>query len=147
MSKHLLIPVFLLAVAATGCSGGGTHGGTGGAGTAGATAGAGGGAGWDAGAGGTTGATCEDAGMQPPPCGVDAMSPSMFCTVLLSFCCPTAAGYTTMDACMTTYTGLGTTNPFKQTCESQHLCNAANDTGDERTLHCGHAVGEGLCNF
>jgi hypothetical protein len=71
----------------------------------------------------------------------------MFCTVLLGFCGPASPGYATMAECMTTYDALGTANPFKQQCESYHLCNAANDTGSDRTLHCGHAVGQGPCDF
>jgi len=157
MSRRLSIPVFALALAALGCGGNGSGGpgngaagSTGGAagsttGAAGADAGA---AGAAVGAAGASGPSCpDDAGMPAPACGTDAMSPAAFCTMLLAFCCPTAPGYTTMDDCMTTYTALGTGNSFKQLCESEHLCNAANDTGSDRTYHCGHAVGGGPCNF
>jgi hypothetical protein len=146
MSRCLSIPVFALALAALGCGGNGA-GRTGAAGSTGGAAGADGGAA-GAGAAGASGGSCpDDAGMPLPACGTDAMSPAAFCTMLLAFCCPTAPGYTTMDDCMTTYTALGTGNAFKQLCESEHLCNAANDTGTDRTYHCGHAVGGGPCNF
>jgi hypothetical protein len=154
ISRCLSIPVFALALglAGLGCGGNGAGrsgaaGSMGDAGGAGGAAGAGG-AGGAGGAAGAAGAVCpDDAGMPAPACGADAMSPAAFCTMLLAFCCPTAPGYTTMDDCLTTYTALGTGNSFKQLCESQHLCNAANDTGGERAYHCSHAVGEGPCNF
>jgi hypothetical protein len=147
MSKILLIPVLAFTVAALGC-GGSTNDGAGQTGTAGATGGSSGAA---AGSGGSTAGSCGspggDAGIEPPACTTDVFSPTMFCTVLLAFCGNCTTGYTNMAECMTTYAALGTSNPFKQQCESEHLCNAANDTGSDRTLHCGHAVGMGLCNF
>jgi hypothetical protein len=148
MSKRLLIPVFAFALVAAACGSTSDRGKTGTAGSGGASAGANGAAGWDGGAAGGASASCpDDAGIQPPPCTTDVMSPSAFCTLLLAFCCPTKAGYTTMDECVATYGGFATANPSKQMCESYHLCNAANDTGSERKLHCGHAVGEDLCAF
>ena len=149
MSKSFLISVFAFALAAGACNGNTGRGNTGTAGSGGAAAGSSGAAGWDGGsAGAAAGASCpDDAGIQPPACTTDVMSPSAFCTLLLAFCCPTKAGYTTMDECLATYTALATGNAFKQMCESYHLCNAANDTGSERKLHCGHAVGEDLCAF
>jgi hypothetical protein len=144
MSKILLIPVFAFAVAPLGCNGNANNG-SGNTGTAGATdASAAGAAGSAA---GSCGGSSGDAGIEPPACTTDVFSPTMFCTILLAFCGDCTAGYTTMNQCMTTYAALGTSNPFKQQCESEHLCNAANDTGSDRTLHCSHAAGQGLCNF
>jgi hypothetical protein len=122
--------------------------GSGGAGgEAGADSGAGGAAGAEGAAGAASASCPDDAGVAPPPCTTDVMSPETFCTILTKFCCPTAPGYTTMDECLTTYTALASGNAFKQQCESYHLCNAANDIGMDRTFHCGHAVGGGPCDF
>jgi hypothetical protein len=149
MSRYLFIPVFALAVVSVCCGSKATS--SGNPGSAGATAGTGvdaGAAGAYGGASGAAGASCpDDAGIPAPACTTDVMPPSMFCTLLMHFCCPTAPGYATMDACLTTYTALGTSNPFKQQCESEHLCNATNDTGSERATHCGHGVGQGPCDF
>jgi hypothetical protein len=153
MSKILLVSVCALAVAAVGCSGNTNDGGAGHGGTAGATGGSGGsGAGSDgstAGSGGGAGSAgyIEDAGIDPPACGTDVFSPTMFCTVLLAFCGNGTMGYTNMAECRATYSALGTSNPFRQQCQSYHLCNAANDTGSDRILHCSHGVGQGLCAF
>jgi hypothetical protein len=173
MSKHLLIPVFALAVAAIGCSGSssnmtggagktgtaGSMGGSGGAaaGSGGAAAGSGGAAaGSDGGvAGSDAGVADPDAdvagfanGVQAPACTTDVFSPAMFCTIYIAFCGSSTPGYTTQAECMSSYAAVGAAKPAKQMCESYHLCNAAWDTGDERTLHCGHAVGaEGLCDM
>jgi hypothetical protein len=143
MSKPHLIPVFAVALAALACGSTSDRAKTGTGGSGGADAGS-------SGAGGTANAasSCpDDAGIQPPACTTDVMSPSAFCTLLLAFCCPTKAGYTTMNECLSTYSSLATADPSKQMCESYHLCNAANDTGSDRKLHCGHAVGEDLCAF
>jgi hypothetical protein len=158
MSKNLLIPVFVFTIAALGCNSSSndtTDGGAGKTGSAGAmggsggsTEGSGGGgagaAGSDAGgASSDAGAAGSDGGLIPPSCPLDVWSPTMFCTILLGFCGPATPGYTTMAECMTTYAAVGAATPNKQLCESQHLCNAANDTGADRTLHCSHAVGLG----
>jgi hypothetical protein len=150
MAKSLLIPFLALTVAATSCTGSSStnDGGSGAAGSAAGAAGsAAGAAGSASGGAGGEGVMCDAGSLQPPACSTDVFSPTMFCTVLLAFCCPTTPGYTTMPECMTTYDALGTSNPFKQQCQSYHLCNAANDTGSDRTLHCGHAVGMDLCHF
>jgi hypothetical protein len=150
MSKNFLIPVFALAVLAIGCGSGSTDG-TGKTGAAGSTggeaAGSGGSTAGSGGGAGAGGATAPDCAMQPPACTTDVFSASTFCTYLLCFCGNASAGYTTMDECLATYGGLGSTNPYKQMCESYHLCNATNDTGADRTYHCGHAVGGGPCAF
>jgi hypothetical protein len=151
MSKRLLIPVLAFTVAAIGCSSSainatdGGAGNTGTAGSGGATAGAGGSTGGsDADAADTdAGAAGADGGLIPPSCLAEDWSPSMFCMILLGFCGNANPGYTTMAECMTTYAAVGVATPNKQLCESEHLCNAANDTGDDRTLHCSHAVGLG----
>jgi hypothetical protein len=160
MSKSLLIAVFALAVAALGCGGGSnntTDGGAGATGTAGSTGGSGGGA---AGAGGGAaglggGAAGGDAevpglanGVMAPACTTDLLSPSDFCAILIAFCGTATPHYTTQAECVTTYAAVGTSDPFAQKCESEHLCNAAWDTGADRTLHCSHAVGKGgVCVF
>ena len=160
MSKSLSIPVFAFIVAAIGCSGSSmdmTDGGAGKTGTAGSggstagsggfTAGSNGSAAGSGGGGADAGAAGSDAGADdgptPPSCLAEDWSPSMFCTILLGFCGNATPGYTTMAECMTTYAAVGVATPNKQLCESEHLCNAANDTGDDRTLHCSHAVGAG----
>jgi hypothetical protein len=176
MPKRLLISILAVAVAALGCGGsssGTPDGGAGKTGAAGSTAGVGGSAGAagsiagaaggaagagpvsDAGAAGSdAGVADPDAevaglanGVMAPACTTDVMSPSDFCKIYIAFCGAAMPGYTTQAECMTTYAAVGAAMPMKQQCESYHLCNAAWDTGDDRTLHCGHAAGlGGLCD-
>jgi hypothetical protein len=147
MSKHHLIPVFAFAVAAAGCGGGSSAAPDGAAGQSGAGGmpdSTGGGAGWDAAAAGAAGTDASlNPDIPPPGCTTDVWPPATFCMYYLAFCGTTTPGYTTMDECMATYAAVGAATPTKQMCESYHLCNACNDTGDDRTLHCGHAVGMG----
>jgi hypothetical protein len=160
--NKLLIPVFAFTVAASGCGGSSnnTTGGDGKTGAAGSTSGIAGATGaagdsvgadaWTAGTGGSTADTSDGAagaddalpGGTYPVCTVDT-----FCQLFIAYCGTTTPGYTTMDECMTTYAAVGAATPTKQQCETSHLCSAVFDTGDERTLHCGHAAGGGgLCD-
>jgi hypothetical protein len=135
-----LIPAFAFAVAAAGCGGGandgtgGSAGETGAASADGSTAGTGGDvAGSDAGGGDVTAPTCTI---------------ETFCPIYLAYCGTSTPGYTTLAECMATYSAIGAADPYKQQCESYHLCLAIYDTGSDRTLHCSHAVGGGnLCGF
>ena len=140
--KKLLIPVFAVAVAAVGCSGANNATGDGKTGTAGSTAGA------DASTADAAGATASAdgsmTGLNSPAAGADAgCTLETFCPIFLQYCGTANPGYTTLAECMTTYAAVGATNPSGQQCESYHLCNAIDDTGSDRALHCSHAAGRG----
>jgi hypothetical protein len=141
--KKLLIPVFAVAVATVGCSGGSTNAtGDGKTGAVGSTAGA------DAAtadaAGSTASADGSMTGLNSPPAGADAgCTLETFCPIFLQYCGTANPGYTTLEECMTTYAAVGASNPSGQQCESYHLCNAIDDTGSDRALHCSHAAGRG----
>jgi hypothetical protein len=133
--KQLLIPVLAFTVAVLGCSGSSndTTGDAGKIGTA-----------------GVDGATVDGAtGINSPAAGPDAgCTLENFCPIFLQYCGAASPGYTNLDACTATYAALGTANPYKQQCQSYHLCLAIYDTGSDRMLHCSHAAGGGnVCGF
>jgi hypothetical protein len=131
--KKFLIPVFAFTVAAIGCSGSSNDAPHGDAGTAGAAAVV---------DGSMTGVNSAAAG---PDAGCTLET---FCPIFLQYCGATSPGYTTLAECMTTYAALGAANPYKQQCDSYHLCLAIYDTGSDRVLHCSHAAGGGnVCGF
>jgi hypothetical protein len=134
--KKLLIPALALTVAALGCGGGSND-----------TTGAGG----RVGAAGVDGSTADGSmtGVNSAAAGPDAgCTLETFCPIFLAYCGSTTPGYTTLAECMTTYAAIGAANPYKQQCESYHLCLAIYDTGSDRVLHCSHAAGGGnVCGF
>jgi hypothetical protein len=75
-----------------------------------------------------------------------AMTPMEFCQIYIQSCSGAntpPGGYITETECEAGYTGL----MFDTTreCRSYHLCNAASYDTTNGLMHCGHAVGVGLC--
>jgi hypothetical protein len=68
-----------------------------------------------------------------------------FCTFYESVC---GAAPTHTATCSATYTASMSLATDQRHCRSYHLCNAFGAAGTPATvnLHCGHAVGVGLCN-
>lgn len=97
------------------------------------------------GACGGTAATPGD-GAAVPACttieGGPAMAAATFCQIFIASCPLSVEGYKSMSECVASYTGLTTTKPVRQACQSYHLCQAVeSDVGANRDNHCGHATG------
>jgi hypothetical protein len=80
-----------------------------------------------------------------------AMTAAEYCSLYLQTCMgaanPADGGYTMMAQCMTAYNALNA--DLTRECRSYHVCNAAAYADITMppvvALHCGHAVGIGLC--
>jgi hypothetical protein len=134
--KKFLIPVFAFAAAAIGCTGGSNDVSVHEAGTAGSD-------------GSTAVVDGSMTGVNSAAAGPDvSCTLETFCPIYLAYCGTTTPSYSTLAECTTTFTALGTANPYKQQCQSYHLCLAIYDTGSDRVLHCSHAAGGGnQCGF
>ena len=75
-----------------------------------------------------------------------AMTAGEFCQLYMQTCTGSKnppTGYITEAECEMAYTGL----QFESTreCRSYHICNSASYDTQNGLLHCGHAVGAGMC--
>ena len=79
--------------------------------------------------------------------GSPQMTAADFCATYLQTCTgaanPDGGGPTTMQACVSMYNALN--SDVTRECRSYHVCNAAVYFVNSVPLHCGHAIGIGLC--
>jgi hypothetical protein len=92
-------------------------------------------------------ATCSDPDAGLMPTGGGIFSASDFCTLYLATCQGVKDALTDMTSCLASYNAAASLpSGDMQHCRSNHVCNAAVFYPEAFVMHCGHAIGIGLCN-